>query len=176
MGYLKRPRLVGFSINGFGTNWNKSPTLCHCPFCTKSQRKEDNNPLNQRLQIETKGKESWQNFYHGTYSSIGAGSPPKLLHNPVPTRRILLVDRPFFRIWGYYASPLLLARRQKNTILQSPPPSNLNRRNEMSVPMPLLLNNQIWRHIKISFHYKDGRYLGSCNYDSFHKTQFVIPL
>lgn len=111
--------------------------------------------------------ESWQNFYHGTYSSMGAGSP-KLLDNPVPTRRILLVNRPFFRIWGYFASPLLLARWQKTPYSKATFEPEPLKWNECS-HAPLLLNNQIWRHIKISFHCRDGRYLGSRNYDFFQK-------
>jgi hypothetical protein len=41
-------------------------------------------------------------------------------------------------------------------------------------PCPLQLNNQMWRQIKISFHCRDGRCLGSCNYEFFWKKQFVI--
>jgi hypothetical protein len=98
---------------------------------------------------------------------MGACSP-KLLDSPVPTRRILLVNRPFFRIWGYYASPLLLARRQKNTILPKatfePEPSKWN---ECCSQCPSCSIIKYGRHIKISFHCRDGRYLGSCNYDFF---------
>ncbi len=90
---------------GLGQTGTSPQTLCHCPFCTKSQREEDTiNSLNQRLKIETKEKVGKTFTMVPIETSMGACSP-KLLDSPVPTRRILLVNRPFFRIWGYYASP-----------------------------------------------------------------------